>query len=105
MYLVDVKGIHRVNPWIVKRKAPRAMLFYVLAYVPANDACDAGSPDWLPPIGEDRASALLWEPALLWEGPRDVASARQIDVKRRSLFGQSAPMLTCSGCDMYRNRA
>jgi hypothetical protein len=36
MFLVDVKGMHRVNPWIVKRKAPRAMLFYVLAYVPAN---------------------------------------------------------------------
>ena len=36
MFLVDVKGMHRVNPWIIKRKAPRAMLFYVLAFVPDN---------------------------------------------------------------------
>jgi hypothetical protein len=36
MFLVDVKGMNRVNPWIIKRKAPLAMLFYVLAYVPAN---------------------------------------------------------------------
>ena len=38
MFLVDVKGLYRVNPWIVKRKAPRAKLFYVLAYVPSNAA-------------------------------------------------------------------
>jgi hypothetical protein len=36
MFLVDVKGMYRVNPWIIKRKSPRAMLFYVLAFVPAN---------------------------------------------------------------------
>jgi len=36
MFLVDVKGMHRVNPWIIKRKGPRAMLFYVLAFVPDN---------------------------------------------------------------------
>jgi hypothetical protein len=36
MFLIEVKGMHRPNPWIMKRKAPRAMLFYVLAYVPAN---------------------------------------------------------------------
>ena len=36
MFLVDVKGLYRVNPWIVKCKAPRAKLFYVLAYVPTN---------------------------------------------------------------------
>jgi hypothetical protein len=36
MFLVDVKGLYRLNPWIIKRKSPRAMLFYVLAFVPAN---------------------------------------------------------------------
>ena len=36
IFLVDVKGMHRLNPWIIKRTAPRATLFYVLAYVPDN---------------------------------------------------------------------
>lgn len=36
IFLVDVKGLYRMNPWIVKRKSPRAMLFYVLAYVPTD---------------------------------------------------------------------
>jgi hypothetical protein len=36
MFLVDVKGLYRANPWIIKRKSPRAMLFYVLAFVLAN---------------------------------------------------------------------
>ena len=33
MFLVDVKGLHSPNPWVVKRKAVRANLFYVLAFV------------------------------------------------------------------------
>jgi hypothetical protein len=37
MFLVDVKGLHKRNPWIVKRKAPRANLFYILAYVPTAE--------------------------------------------------------------------
>ena len=34
MFLIDVKGLYRKNPWIVKQKPARANLFYVLAYVP-----------------------------------------------------------------------
>jgi hypothetical protein len=34
MFLVDVKGLYRMNPWIIKRKEVREQLFYVLAYVP-----------------------------------------------------------------------
>jgi len=37
MFLVDVKGLYRINPWIIKRKAIRTNLFYVLAYVPAGE--------------------------------------------------------------------
>ena len=38
MFLVDVKGLYRMNPWVIKRKAKRDNLFYVLAFVPTNDA-------------------------------------------------------------------
>jgi hypothetical protein len=37
MFLVDVKGLYRKNPWIISRKANRADLFYILAYVPDNE--------------------------------------------------------------------
>jgi hypothetical protein len=37
MFLIDVKGLYRKNPWQVKRKAPRATLFYVLAFVPTGE--------------------------------------------------------------------
>jgi len=30
MFLVDVKGLYRKNPWIIKRKPPRGNLFYIL---------------------------------------------------------------------------
>jgi len=33
-FLIDVKGLYRVNPWLVKRKPPRDDLYYGLAYVP-----------------------------------------------------------------------
>jgi hypothetical protein len=36
MFLVDVKGLYRINPWLIKRKPVRAKLFYVLAFVPAE---------------------------------------------------------------------
>lgn len=36
MFLIDVKGLYRKNPWIVKQKPARANLFYVLAYVPPS---------------------------------------------------------------------
>ena len=36
MFLVDVKGLYRKNPWLVARKSNRANLFYVLAYVPPD---------------------------------------------------------------------
>jgi hypothetical protein len=37
MFLVDVKGLYRPNPWLIKRKPPRVNLFYVLAYVPTGE--------------------------------------------------------------------
>ncbi|MBZ5629635.1 MAG: hypothetical protein LAO06_12295 [Acidobacteriia bacterium] len=36
MFLVDVKGLYRRNPWLLKRKVQRDDLYYVLAYVPAD---------------------------------------------------------------------
>jgi hypothetical protein len=36
MFLIDVKGLYRANPWVIKRKPPRAALFYVLAFVPTD---------------------------------------------------------------------
>lgn len=38
MFLVDVKGLYRMNPWIIKRKAKRDNLFYILALVPTGEA-------------------------------------------------------------------
>ena len=38
MFLIDVKGLYRRNPWVIKRKAVRANLFYVLAFVPSDAA-------------------------------------------------------------------
>ena len=37
MFLIDVKGLYRQNPWLVKRKPERENLFYVLAYVPTGE--------------------------------------------------------------------
>ena len=37
MFLVDVKGLYRKNPWIVKRKVARDKLFYILAFVPTEE--------------------------------------------------------------------
>ena len=34
MFLIDVKGLYRQNPWVVKRKVIRENLFYVLTFVP-----------------------------------------------------------------------
>ena len=36
MFLVDVKGLYRRNPWLVHRKPRRDDLYYVLAYVPTE---------------------------------------------------------------------
>jgi hypothetical protein len=38
MFLIDVKGLYRKNPWLVKRKPERSDLFYVLAHVPTGEA-------------------------------------------------------------------
>jgi hypothetical protein len=38
MFLVDVKGLYRRNPWVLKRKFPRDNLFYVFAYVPTGQS-------------------------------------------------------------------
>jgi hypothetical protein len=37
MFLIDVKGLYRRNPWVLKRKPKRDNLFYVLAYVPTEE--------------------------------------------------------------------
>jgi hypothetical protein len=37
MFLVDVKGLYRRNPWLVRTKAVREKLFYILAYVPQKE--------------------------------------------------------------------
>jgi hypothetical protein len=36
MFLIDVKGLYRMNPWVIKRKPIRLNLFYVLAFVPTS---------------------------------------------------------------------
>jgi hypothetical protein len=33
-FLIDVKGLYKPNPWVIKRKATRDSLYYVLAFVP-----------------------------------------------------------------------
>ena len=37
MFLIDVKGLYRMNPWLIKRKFPRTNLFYIFAYGPAGE--------------------------------------------------------------------
>ncbi|MGD1097977.1 MAG: hypothetical protein ABSB35_39065 [Bryobacteraceae bacterium] len=37
-FLIDVKGLYRKNPWLIKRKKVRVNLFYVLAYVPTGES-------------------------------------------------------------------
>jgi hypothetical protein len=37
MFLIDVKGLYRQNPWLLKRKPSRENLFYVFAYVPTDE--------------------------------------------------------------------
>src|ERR1035437_10356433 len=37
MILIDVKGLYRKNPWIIKRKPVRDNLFYILAFVPTAE--------------------------------------------------------------------
>src|SRR5258708_33193587 len=34
MFLIDVKGLYRPNPWVVKRKVAQKELYYVFAFVP-----------------------------------------------------------------------
>jgi hypothetical protein len=38
MFLVDVKGLYRMNPRVIKRKVKRDNLFYILAFVPNDQA-------------------------------------------------------------------
>jgi hypothetical protein len=33
-FLIDVKGLYKPNPWVIKKKATRDSLYYVLAFVP-----------------------------------------------------------------------
>jgi hypothetical protein len=38
MFLVDVKGLYRLNPWVVKRKTARDGLYYAFAFVPDDSS-------------------------------------------------------------------
>src|SRR5713101_1849633 len=33
-FLIDVKGLYKPNPWVIKKKITRDSLYYVLAFVP-----------------------------------------------------------------------
>jgi hypothetical protein len=37
MFLIDVKGLYRMNPWLVNPKQPQKDLYYILAYVPIGE--------------------------------------------------------------------
>lgn len=37
MFLVDVKGLYRKNPWVIKEKPASKQLFYILAFVPDDE--------------------------------------------------------------------
>jgi hypothetical protein len=37
MFLIDVKGLYRKNPFVVKKKEARPGLFYIFTYVPDSD--------------------------------------------------------------------
>jgi hypothetical protein len=53
MFLVDVKGPYRKNPWVIKRKKRRENLFYILAFVPPNE------PNRFFVLKQDAAYALI----------------------------------------------
>jgi hypothetical protein len=53
MFLIDVKGLYRRNPWVVKRKPARSNLFYVLGYVPT------GQPNQFFVMSQDQAHRLI----------------------------------------------
>jgi hypothetical protein len=36
MFLIDVKGLYRRNPWLIKQKEGRSNLFYILVHVPTD---------------------------------------------------------------------
>ena len=38
MFLIDVKGLYRPNPWVIKRKTVQGGLYYVLTFVPDDNA-------------------------------------------------------------------
>jgi hypothetical protein len=48
MFLVDVKGLYKPSPWMVKDKPLRVGLFYILAHVPAG----AANNFWIVPQAE-----------------------------------------------------
>jgi len=53
MFLIDVKGLYRKNPWLVKRKPVNADLFYALALVPPD------APNQFFVLGQKDVSALI----------------------------------------------
>ena len=66
MFLIDVKGLFKPAPWMVKDKAVREGLFYILAYVPQA----AANQFWVLPqadinrlLGEYRTSGIKYSPS------------------------------------------
>ena len=53
MFLIDVKGLYRINPRLIKRKPTMANLFYVLAFVPV------GEPNQFFVLSQERIGALI----------------------------------------------
>ena len=63
MFLIDVKGLYRRNPWLLKRKPPRRNLFYVLAYAPT------GEPNQFFVMTQTQASQLIQDQLRRLERP------------------------------------
>ena len=53
MFPVDVKGLYRKNPWVIKRKDPRENTYYILAFVPPD------APNRFFVLKQDAANALI----------------------------------------------
>jgi hypothetical protein len=67
MFLVDVKGLYRTNPWQVKRKDLCSNLFYVFAYVPT------GKPNRFFIMAQDLVNQTVVDELVRLERPDDYA--------------------------------
>lgn len=85
MFLVDVKGLYRKNPWLIRRKPIRTNLFYILAYVPNDEPnqffimkqqqitrCIKSELRRLNRAGDYPVTGFVWKLALPYENAWDV---------------------------------